>query len=158
MWVVSHPPGDARWLSTQEQIFWRRWIDATARVAEAIEHDLKSAADLTFGDYEVLVELSEAPDRRLRMSELAERTVHSPSRISMRVDRLVKTGLVERERCPQDRRGFFAVLTDDGFARLESAAPDHVASVRRHLLDHLERHDIEAMSAILSRLCSQRWR
>ncbi len=76
----------------------------------------------------------------------------------MRVDRLVKTGLVERERCPQDRRGFFAVLTDDGFARLESAAPDHVASVRRHLVDHLERHDIEAMSAILSRLCSQRWR
>jgi DNA-binding MarR family transcriptional regulator len=145
-------------LSTQEQIFWRRWIDATARVAEAIEHDLKSAADLTFGDYEVLVELSEAPDRRLRMSELAERTVHSPSRISMRVDRLVKTGLVERERCPQDRRGFFAVLTDDGFARLESAAPDHVASVRRHLLDHLERHDIERMSASLSRLCSQRWR
>lgn len=129
-------------------------MTGTARIAEAIEHDLKRSAGLTFGDYEVLVELSESPERRLRMSELAERTVHSASRLSMRVDRMVKLGLVARERCPEDRRGFFAVLTDDGVARLESAAPGHVDSVRRHLVDRFDPGDIEVMSALLSRLSS----
>lgn len=153
MGLMSHPSTDAtRWLSAEEQMFWRRWMEVTTLVGGAIEHDLKESAGLNSGDYEVLVRLSEAPDRRLRMSELAAQAIHSPSRLSMRVDRLAKLGLVTRARCPEDGRGLFAVLTDAGFDRLAQAAPDHVASVRAHLVDRLTPAEIGLLSQVLARL------
>lgn len=153
---MSHPSTatSPRWLSAEQQVFWRRWIEVTALVGAAIEHDLKESAGLNMGDYEVLVRLSEAPDHRLRMSELAAQTVHSPSRLSMRVDRLAKHGLVTRSRCPEDRRGLFAVLTDTGFERLAEAAPDHVASVRSHLVDHLSEEEIAILTDVLGKLAA----
>ena len=133
-----------RWLDDDEMAFWRAYTVAAGRLNAAIDADLRAESGLTLDDYEVLVHLSEAPDRRVRMSELAERVVQSRSRLTQRIDRMVTRGLVERQQCPDDRRGTFAVLTDEGMAALEAAAPGHVASVRRHLLDHLDVTQIRA--------------
>ena len=133
-----------RWLDDDEMAFWRAYTVAAVRVNVAIDADLRAESNLTLDDYEVLVHLSEAPDRRVRMSELAELVVQSKSRLTQRIDRMVTRGLVERQQCPDDRRGTFAALTDDGFAVLEAAAPGHVDSVRRHLLDHLDHGQVQA--------------
>lgn len=133
-----------RWLDDDEMAFWRAYTVAAGRLNAAIDADLRAESGFTLDDYEVLVHLSEAPDRRVRMSELAERVVQSRSRLTQRIDRMVTRGLVERQQCPEDRRGTFAVLTDDGMAALEAAAPGHVESVRRHLLDRLAPAQIRA--------------
>ena len=133
-----------RWLDDDEMAFWRAYTVAAGRLNDAIDADLRAESNLTLDDYEVLVHLSEAPDRRVRMSELADRVVQSKSRLTQRIDRMVGRGLVERQQCPEDRRGTFAVLTDEGFAALEAAAPGHVDSVRRHLLDRLDAAQVRA--------------
>lgn len=143
---------EPEWLDDDEMRFWRAFIAAWPTVLGPIEADLKDDADLTFDDYEVLVHLSEAPNRRLRMSELGERLLHSRSRLTQRVDRLASRGLVCREKCPDDKRSTFTVLTDTGFAVLEAAAPGHVASVRRHLLAKLSATDVRRGAAILAKL------
>jgi DNA-binding MarR family transcriptional regulator len=129
------PP--ARWLDDEERAVWLDWIFTTRLLWEELERDLQRDAGLSFGYYEVLVMLSEAPERRLRMSELADATQSSRSRLSHAITRLEAAGWVRRESCPTDRRGALAVLTDEGFAALEAAAPDHVESVRAHLFDQL---------------------
>jgi len=98
--------------------------------------------------YTILAMLSEAPNRTLRMSELAERTWSSRSRLSHAVDRLAEKGWIDRIRCPSDKRGAFAMLTDAGYAVLEAAAPGHVAGVRRHVFDQLTRGQVEALGSI----------
>ena len=133
-----------RWLDDDEMAFWRAYTVASGRLNAAIDADLRAESGLTLDDYEVLVHLSEAPERRVRMSELAEHVVQSRSRLTQRIDRMVERGLVARQQCPDDRRGTFAVLTDEGFATLEAAAPGHVESVRRHLLDHLAPTQVHA--------------
>jgi DNA-binding MarR family transcriptional regulator len=128
---------EARWLDDDERQVWLDWIFTTRLLWEELERDLQREAGLPFGYYEILVMLSEAPDRRLRMSELADATQSSRSRLSHAITRLEDAGWVQRESCPTDRRGALAVLTDEGFAALEAAAPDHVESVRAHLFDQL---------------------
>lgn len=130
-------PSTPRWLSRSEQQHWRAYLEANLSVMRLLEADLTADAGVHMSEYEVLVRLSEAPDAKLRMSELAEDTVASRSRLSHQITRMEAAGLVAREPCPTDRRGAFAVLTDAGRARLESAAPAHVASVRRVLMDGL---------------------
>ena len=91
--------------------------------------------------------LSEAPDRRLRMSELARRALSSRSRLSHQIDRMERAGLVTREVCAEDRRGSFAVLTETGWRTIVQAAPDHVASVRANLVDILSPEEFAALGA-----------
>jgi DNA-binding MarR family transcriptional regulator len=86
------------------------------------------------------------------MSELSEQSLHSRSRLTQRVDRLVERGLVRREKCPEDRRGTFAVLTDEGFARIRDAAPGHVEAVRVALIDRLTPEELRTGTEILKRL------
>jgi DNA-binding MarR family transcriptional regulator len=140
--VTATPP--PRWLDPDEMRFWRGFIEVSGRALDAINADLRTDADVTHDDYEVLVRLSEAPDRRMRMSELAAQVIQSRSRLTQRIDRLVERGFVERQRCPEDRRGMLAALTDAGFATLAAAAPAHVESVRRHLIDRLGPEQIRA--------------
>lgn len=102
-----------------------------------LNRDLQEQHGLTGTDYQILVELSESPQRRMRMSTLADRTQLSRSRLSHQIDRMARADLVTRELCSQDGRGMFAVLTDHGWDTIRTAAPDHVESVRRHLLDRL---------------------
>jgi DNA-binding MarR family transcriptional regulator len=136
--------GDAAWLDDDEMAFWRAFVDASGRAMNAIDADLRSDSGLTLDDYEVLVRLSEAPELRIRMSELADSVVQSRSRLTQRIDRMVERGLVARVRCPEDRRGTFAVLTDVGIDTLAAAAPQHVDSVRRHVIDHLDGGQLRA--------------
>ncbi|HUV17807.1 MAG TPA: MarR family transcriptional regulator [Ilumatobacteraceae bacterium] len=135
------------WLTTEEMTAWRTYVETYSDLIAAIEHDL-AEHDLTLGDYQVFVYLSEAPDRSMRMCDLAERLQLSPSGLTRRLDGLVKAGFVTREPAIDDRRVMLATLTPAGFAALEQAAPDHVASVRRHIFDHLDADQVEALASI----------
>ena len=126
-----------QWLTREQQQHWRAYIAATTLLGERLSRELQAAHGISMADYEILVRLSEAPDRRLRMSQLAEHTLASRSRLSHQVDRLEKVGLVERTPCVEDRRGANAVLTEKGWALLVEAAPTHVEGVREHLVDQL---------------------
>jgi DNA-binding MarR family transcriptional regulator len=134
-----------RWLSAQEQEHWRAYLTATTLLDERLGRDLQASHGLTMADYEILVRLSDSPTRRLRMSQLAERSLASRSRLSHQIDRMEKAGLVRREPCEEDRRGANAVLTDHGWRVLVAAAPSHVASVREHLVDVLTPAEFAAL-------------
>lgn len=146
--------GDTRWLDEQENRIWRAFVEATGRISSQLSDSLKQSSDLTLDDYEVLVHLSEAEPRRLRMTELSHRLLHSQSRLTQRIDRLAKKGLVVREKCPEDRRGTFAVLTDQGMAAIVAAAPGHVADVRRSLIDLIEPDERSVVAEVLERLAA----
>lgn len=128
---------EPRWLSDDEQAAWRAFLRASHLLMVQLERELASQSGLTHPDYQILVQLSEAEDRRLRMSDLASFTQSSRSRLSHAVTRLERAGWVARESCPTDKRGAYAVLTDAGFAKLVAAAPGHVEGVRAHLFDQL---------------------
>jgi DNA-binding MarR family transcriptional regulator len=138
-----------RWLDEREMAAWRAYIETVGDLAAALERDL-APHSLTLGDYQVLVYLSEAEGRRLRMCDLAASLQLSPSGLTRRLDGLVEAGLVRREPCGDDRRVMLAVLTDDGYRHLAAAAPDHVESVRRHLIDRLSPRQITAMAEIFT--------
>jgi DNA-binding MarR family transcriptional regulator len=139
---------EVRWLDEREQQAWRAFVAATQQVFDQLDRELQRDARMPHAYYQILVTLSEAPDRTQRMSELAEHTRSSRSRLSHAVARLVERGWVRRESCPTDRRGSLAVLTDDGLAALEAAAPGHVEGVRRHLFDRLTPAQIEQLLEI----------
>jgi DNA-binding MarR family transcriptional regulator len=134
-----------KWLSEDEQSAWRAWIAASNTLNHRLSQDLQEQHDITLADYEILVQLSEHPDRRMRMSDLADATLASRSRLSHQVDRLVKRGLVERQECEIDKRGAFAALTDRGWKAILTAAPDHVESVRTYLVDVLTPQEFDAL-------------
>ncbi|GGO79370.1 MarR family winged helix-turn-helix transcriptional regulator [Nonomuraea cavernae] len=137
-----------RWLDADEQRTWRNFLSATQLVNEALDRQLQRDAAMPHAYYMILVALSEAPERRMRMSELAARAQSSQSRLSHAVARLEERGWVRRDRCPEDRRGNIAVLTDDGFAAIAAAAPGHVAEVRRSLFDVLTPDQVRALDEI----------
>jgi DNA-binding MarR family transcriptional regulator len=145
----------ARWLSDDEQDAWRGYIRLAQLLMRQLDRDLHPFG-LSMHDYEILVELSEAPGRRMRMTELADRTAHSRSRLSHQVNRMEAKGLVVREGCEGDKRGTFAVLTGPGADTITQVAPFHVASVREHFIDQLPAVELSALSAacqpILDRL------
>ena len=149
--TVSSLPS-ARWLSPLEQRAWRAFVAVSSVVMAELEHELEAAHGLSLGEYAVLVELSEAPDQRLRMSELAGHLHLSPSGLTRRLDLLVREGMVVRESCPSDRRAVYAVLTARGRERLEEAAPDHVAAVRRHLIDRMDDEQLAHLAEALERV------
>ncbi len=122
------------WLTEEEQRAWRIHLDVSRLLMHQLERDLQPFG-LTNNDYEILVNLSEAEDRRMRMSDLARSTLQSKSRLSHQITRMESSGLVRRENCESDRRGLYAVLTDEGWATMRKVAPHHVASVRTHFID-----------------------
>lgn len=138
----------ARWLSAEEQSAWRAFLVATQTLFSTVEGQLQRDSGIPHGYYEILVKLSEAPDRSLRMSQLAEASTSSKSRLSHAVARLEDRGWVERLDCPTDRRGQIARLTDVGFAALDGAAPGHVEQVRRSLFDRLTPAQVVQLAAI----------
>jgi DNA-binding MarR family transcriptional regulator len=141
-----------RWLSEDEQRSWRAWVSMHLLLDDRLQRELHSAQGLSLADYEILVRLSEAPDRRLRMSELAEQALSSRSRLSHQVTRLERAGLVCRVECTSDRRGFFAVLTDHGWSTLVEAAPTHVTGVREHLVDQLTPDEFAALGSACAKV------
>jgi len=135
------------WLTPSEMKAWRNFIESVNTMTAAMETDLVPFG-LTLGDYEVLVRLSEADDRRMRMCDLATALQLSPSGLTRRLDGLVSEGLVERVANPADRRVMFAALTPKGQAKLAEAAPDHVASVRNRFFKGLTRDQIGELGNI----------
>ena len=140
-----------RWLNAAEMKAWRRYIIASRRLLEALDNDLEGH-DLSMADYEILAQLSDAPERKMRMSELAEIALLSRSRLSHRMKVMEKAGWVKREACPSDKRGYFAVMTAKGWKAIVAAAPDHVESVRTRFVDHLTKADQEAIAVIFNRI------
>jgi DNA-binding MarR family transcriptional regulator len=145
----------APWLTEQEQSTWRAYGRAARLLFAQLDRDLSRDAGMAAGAYEILVILSEAPGRALRMNELAEATLSSPSRISHAVERLVDLGWVERATCPSDRRGWLAVLTDGGFEALAAAAPRHVEHIRTHLFGGMSDADVIELGRISDRILAR---
>ncbi len=143
-----------KWLNSSEMKAWRQYIIASRRLLDALDEDL-SAHDLSMADYEVLAQLSDAPDRTMRMSELAEVAMISRSRLSHRIKVMERAGWVRREACPDDKRGSFAIMTPKGWKAIVAAAPDHVASVRSRFLDVLDREDQKALAEIFDRVAAR---
>lgn len=133
-----------RWLSDAEMRAWRGYIESMVHLMGAFEDDLAEHG-LTMGDYEVLAYLSEAPDQRMRMCDLADALRLTASGLTRRLDGLVRMGAVAREASSSDRRVMFATLTDAGRELLVRAAPDHLESVRRHFIDLLTPEQVEVV-------------
>jgi DNA-binding MarR family transcriptional regulator len=142
------PVGEPRWLDAEEQKAWRAWLYSSLLLQDRLDRDLVHQTGISHAYYEILVALSETPERRMRMSELAARCLSSRSRLSHAVSRLEERGWVRRQVCAEDARGQLAVLTDEGFAALEAAAPVHVESVRTHLFDQLSPEQVAHMRDI----------
>ncbi|MBA2697646.1 MAG: MarR family transcriptional regulator [Nocardioidaceae bacterium] len=144
------------WLSTDQQRVWRAYLVGTTLLMDQLERDLRDGHDLSLPEYEILVRLSEAPQRRLRMAELANSVKNSRSRITHTIARMERQRLVQRRQCPSDGRGVFAALTDVGYDKLVETAPAHVGSVRAALIDAVAPEDLEAVgrafSAVAARL------
>lgn len=142
-------PAEPRWLSEEQQRIWRTYLLGVARISQVLDVDLRDHG-LDLGEYEILVCLEEAEDRRLRMSELAELVHQSRSRLTHTVTRMEKRGLVSRETCPSDRRGVWAELTPAGYDLLASAAPSHVEAVRRIFVEAVSPDDYAALGRAFS--------
>jgi DNA-binding MarR family transcriptional regulator len=149
---LSQSPYDVtmttRWLTDEEQRTWRLFLTACQSLFGTVEAQLLRDSGLPHGYYEILVHLSEAPGRSLRMSQLAAASMYSKSRLSHAVSKLETRGLVVRLDCPTDRRGQIAQLTEKGFGLLEEAAPGHVDQVRRSLIDALTPEQVAQLGEI----------
>ena len=137
-----------RWLTDEEQRVWRSFLSMKRHLDTALEAQLARDAAMPHAHYQILAMLSEAPERTLRMSDLATLVDASPSRLSHAVARLEERGWIERVRCPDDRRGILARLTDAGMTHLENIAPGHVAAVRSALFDRLDDRQIRQLGEI----------
>ena len=139
-------------LTDRELAVWRTFLRVHASLTRRLEQDLLSEHDLPLASYDVLVQLVEAPDGRLRMTDLADRVLLSRSGLTRLVDRLAADGLTERQSCPSDARGTFAVITDAGRARLRTAAPTHLRGVQEYVTSRLSPTELDALGDLLRRL------
>lgn len=133
---------------------WRRLLQAHATLIERLNADLEREAGLPLTQYEVLLHLSESPDGRLRMRDLADSVLLSPSGLTRLVDRMERAGLVARDTCSSDRRGSFAVLTAEGKATLRRAAPIHLRGIAEYFAAHVSDEEADAISAALARIAA----
>jgi DNA-binding MarR family transcriptional regulator len=134
---------------------WRAFLFANARLTRLLDEELRAEHDLSFAEYDALLTIARAPDRSLRMNELAAQVVLSKSGVTRLVDRLVADGLVERGQCPTDARGALAVMTEAGLARLRSASRTHLRGIQTHFLGVVDEADLpvieRAMTAVAER-------
>ncbi|MFB7800853.1 MarR family winged helix-turn-helix transcriptional regulator [Isoptericola sp. NPDC056134] len=143
---------DVRWLDVEQQWAWRRFLEGTSRFFEALGDAHDQGLPVTLGEYHLLVQLSEAPGRTLRMSALADFLALSRSRLTHTVDRMERRGLVVRMPVPGDRRGVNCVMTDAGYAALVDAAPGHVTAVRRLLVDALTPEEFATLGRAMAKV------
>jgi DNA-binding MarR family transcriptional regulator len=139
-------------LTAREMAVWRTFLRAHASLTRRLEQDLLAEHDLPLASYDVLVQLAEAPQRRMRMTELADRVLLSRSGLTRLVDRLAGESLVERQSCPSDARGTFTVLTESGLARLRRAAPTHLRGIEEYVTRRLDADELDTLGTLLARL------
>ncbi len=133
-----------KWLNQEQQRIWRAYLLGSARLFEKLDADLRKFA-IDLAEYEILVSLEEVPGQQIRMSELADAVHQSRSRLTHTISRMEKSGLVSRTTCPTDRRGVWAQLTPTGMELLKSAAPSHVAAVRKNFVEAMCEVDYAAL-------------
>lgn len=146
---------DFPWLTPEEQLLWRRWITVGSRINVALARQMQKDSGISLPDYEVLVNLSEAPDHRMRVAALADALQWDRSRLSHQLSRMRNRDLVTRESCDSDGRGAFIVLTDTGLETIKAAAPGHVNAVRTLFVDRLSPEQAQELSATLEILAGQ---
>src|SRR5690349_10195863 len=144
--------GMAEPLSESQSRHWRTCIESSWALHTTLEDELRAATGLSMNDYHVLVALADAPERRIRMGELASRLVFSPSRITYQISSMVKRGLVEKQSCPDDGRGQEAVLTERGLVALREAAPAHLETVRKSFIDHLDDEELAVIGRAFAKI------
>ncbi|MFI6207021.1 MarR family winged helix-turn-helix transcriptional regulator [Streptomyces sp. NPDC051041] len=140
---------EPRWLTREEQRVWRSYIEASTLLEDHLDRQLQRDAGMPHIYYGLLVKLAESPHRRLRMTELAMQAKITRSRLSHAIARLEKNGWVRREDCPSDKRGQFAVLTEEGYEVLRRTAPGHVAAVRQAVFERLSPEQQESLGEIM---------
>lgn len=146
------PPTSADGLDERELRAWRGMLRAHAALTKALGADLEREHGLPLTSYEVLMNLHDAPGRRMRMSDLACKVILSRSGLTRLVDRLAREGLLQREACDDDARGAFAVLTDEGLERVVVARRTHLAGVRARFLDHLDPEEQRLLAEVWDRV------
>ncbi|TQK70102.1 MULTISPECIES: MarR family winged helix-turn-helix transcriptional regulator [unclassified Nocardioides] len=149
--ATGHEP---RWLDEDQQRTWRSFLLGTTLLLDRLDEDLRREHGLSAVEYEILVRLSEAGGT-LRMAQLAAALAHSRSRVTHTVKRMETAGLVVREESPEDGRGVDCRLTDAGLDVLRTAAPDHVETVRRSLVDLVDADDLRALGRVMNAVCDQ---
>ncbi len=140
------------WLTPAQQNVWRSFLGGTIVLNDRLDRDLRNAHGLSMPEYEILVRLSEAPERSIRMAELAAAVSHSRSRVTHTIARLEREGLVFRGQCSEDGRGVSAVMTDKGFSLLEEAAHTHVRGVHSYLVENASPEEFEVLGQIMQRV------
>jgi len=143
------------WLTAEQQKVWRSFLGGTTVLMDRLDRDLRTTHGLSMPEYEILVRLSEAPGRSIRMAELANAVAHSRSRVTHTIARLEREGIVMRGQCSDDGRGVSAVLTDHGFSVLEEAAHTHVQGVHDYLIENADPADFEAMGRVMQSVVEQ---
>jgi len=146
---------EVRWLTAQEQHLWRGWLKLNAELASTLQRELQQDAGLSMQDYEVLVHLTDNPEGRVRVTELAGLLQWERSRVSHHIKRMERRGLVERAQCSEDGRGAFIVITTKGRAAIEEAAPGHVMAVRRLMFEALSEEEKVALAAVIDKLLAR---
>ena len=146
---------DVRWLTATEQRVWRRWLTLNARLSATLHKELHDDAGLSMPDYEVLVHLTDSPQGRIRVTDLARLLQWERSRVSHHTTRMERRRLVQRLECAEDGRGAFIVITPQGRAAIEQAAPGHVTTVRRLIFDALTPDEIDALATITDKALTQ---
>ena len=147
--MTTAPTGGPRWLTDEEQGVWRAYLHATTLLDDHLDRQLQHDAGMPHIYYGLLVQLSQAPRRQKRMTELAKDAKITRSRLSHAVARLEKNGWVRREECPSDKRGQNAVLTDEGYEMLRRSAPGHVEAVRQAMFDRLTPEQVRSLGEIM---------
>lgn len=140
------------WLDQEQLRVWRAFLGGITVLMDQLDRDLRTQHDLSMGEYEILVRLSEAPNRSIRMAELAAAVSHSRSRVTHTISRLERDGIVRRDTCADDGRGVSAVLTDHGFSVLEQAAHTHVRGVNDYLIENATPEEFSALGHIMERV------
>ncbi|MEU3053580.1 MarR family winged helix-turn-helix transcriptional regulator [Streptomyces griseus] len=148
-YMTTATTGAPRWLTDEEQHAWRAYLHATTLLEDHLDRQLQRDAGMPHIYYGLLVQLSQAPRRRMRMTELARNAKITRSRLSHAIARLEKNGWVRREDCPSDKRGQNAVLTDDGYEMLRRSAPGHVEAVRQAMFDRLTPEQVSSLGEIM---------
>ena len=141
-----------QWLSTEQQQAWRAFIRLHQKLTARLGSDLQEQSGLSGADFEILVALTDVPQGRLRFQELAAAIDWERSRLSHQVARMTKRGLVAREECAEDGRGAFVAITDHGRDVIEEAAPKHVATVRRLVIDAVSADELTALGQLSERI------
>lgn len=144
-----------RWLTGQEEHLWRGWLTLNAEWASTLQRELQQDVGLSMPDYEVLVHLTDNPEGRVRVTELAGLLQWERSRVSHHVKRMEGRGLVERVECSVDGRGAFVAITAQGRAAIEEAAPGHVMAVRRLMFDALSEEEKAVLAAVIDKLLAR---